>query len=120
MIHSPGKFFDGFWNWDILDGCFGKTNIKPSDIDGVTERNGKFLFIETKTPGVEVPMGQRILLNNLVNLKNGFVFVIIIWGNTDNPEYAQTISTLGTSEIFECNIEKFRALVWKWFCYADK
>ena len=46
------------WNWDCLVDCFGNSKIMPSDIDGFVERNGRFLVIETKSPGTELLPGQ--------------------------------------------------------------
>ena len=51
-INDPVKFCAGLWDWGILNGCFGDTLIKPTDIDGFVERNGKFLFFETKSPPI--------------------------------------------------------------------
>jgi hypothetical protein len=57
-IHNQALYEDGQWDWAILNGCFGKTKIAPTDIDGSIERNGKYLFIETKHPGASIPLGQ--------------------------------------------------------------
>ena len=56
-------------------------NFVPSNIDGIVERNGKFLVMEWKRPNEKVSIGQQILLKALSS-KPGFTCVVIN-GNTD-------------------------------------
>lgn len=64
-IRNPNAFqlatpanFDGVFDWDFLCSAFpGK--IEPTDIDANVEINGHVLRFETKTPGYEIPLGQR-------------------------------------------------------------
>ncbi len=63
----------------------GVTNKYPSDIDGILERNGKFLVLEWKHSSVtELPKGQEILLKRLAGLPDFEVFVI--YGSYDTWE----------------------------------
>lgn len=39
--------------------------ISPTDIDGFIESNGRMLFIETKSQGAPIPVGQRRALESL-------------------------------------------------------
>lgn len=57
-------------------------NFVPSNIDGIVERNGKFLVLEWKKPGEKISMGQKILLQALAANPN--FIVIIVNGSTDN------------------------------------
>ena len=52
-------------NWEIFNECFIPTKIKITDIDGVVERNGWFLFIELKERKKEIPTGQHILFEKI-------------------------------------------------------
>jgi hypothetical protein len=54
----------------------------PSNIDGIAERNGKFLVMEWKRPNEKVSEGQRRLLQAFAK-KPDFT-VLIIEGNTDD------------------------------------
>jgi len=74
--------FDGVFNWDFLDGCFGKT-IRPMDFDGVVERHSNFLIFETKDEGVEIPFGQALTLKNLVLLGKGKITVFHVVGKNE-------------------------------------
>jgi len=64
-----------------------KTNPKfiPSNLDGIAERNGRFLVFEWKRPNEKISTGQKILLQALSATPK--FTVIIINGNTD----AQTV-----------------------------
>lgn len=75
-ITSPERFaqaqpgnFDGVFDWQWTLGCFGP-NVTPTDVDGMIERNGNFVFFETKEPGKPIPEGQRIALRALHNEGN--------------------------------------------------
>lgn len=57
-------------------------NFVPSNVDGIAERNGRFLMMEWKRPGEKISTGQKILLQSL-SLTPRFT-VIIINGNTDD------------------------------------
>jgi hypothetical protein len=39
-INKLDAYVAGLWDWVCLDGCFGDTKIRPTDIDGLVERRG--------------------------------------------------------------------------------
>lgn len=88
-INNPELYLEGVWDWSILDGCFGKTKIRPTDADGMTEHHGQFLFFETKQPGAGVPQGQQIMFNALRSL--GCFTVVIIWGYKPVVEHLEVL-----------------------------
>lgn len=63
--------------WDDLIGCFPR-NIRPTDIDGMVEINGHFLFIEEKRAGVAPDEGQRRALRRLSTALSPLVTVSFI------------------------------------------
>jgi hypothetical protein len=92
-IHNADQYMAGVWDWAILDGCFGETKIKPTDIDGFVERNGKFLVLETKQPNVQrVPQGQELTFKALV--KRAGAVVIVIFGEQNKPERLKVYSSM--------------------------
>lgn len=116
-IQDPVKFCAGLWDWAILDGCFGETRIRPTDVDGFIERHEKFLLLETKAPGASIPEGQMRTFDALVKLK---VFtVMVIWGTNGSPEEIQVITRWARHDKKRCDISELRKLVSKWFEYAD-
>lgn len=117
-IQDPYAFVRNLWDWACLDGCFGDTPIKPTDIDGVIERNGFFLFLETKEPGVPVKKGQRIFYTALAQ-KPG-VSVFIVWGHPGKPEALQIFANNGISRPYTCDLDKLRLFVARWFLLAER
>lgn len=112
-IRNIDSFVKNLWDWKILDGCFGKSRISPTDIDGLVERRGKFLMLEGKSLGKDVPTGQQIMFNNLV--KTGVFTIIIVWGDPNAPE---TIQVWGKEKVV-ADISIFRKEVEKWYNSVD-
>lgn len=119
-IQNAQLFMEGFWDWSILDGCFGTTEIKPTDIDGFVERYGNFLVLETKKQGVEIKTGQMITFNELT--KTGKFTVIVIWGDKDAPTEMQVFypHPQQPSAKKQATIDNLRAVVGWWFCNARR
>ena len=85
-IRDIKQYTENLWDWGFLDKCFG-INISVSDLDGIVERNGLFLVIETKLPTVaekDFPRGQERMFENLV--ATGYFTVLLIWGKPNEPE----------------------------------
>ncbi len=120
-IQYPDTYLANLWDWACLAGTMpGK--MTASDIDGIIERRGKFLVIETKSPGVPVPTGQRILLDALAD--NGAFTVIVVHGQPGKPEQLTvTTSVNGERVMREYNpatLETLRDIVKRWFAWVDK
>lgn len=60
--------------WDDLIECFPRA-IRPTDIDGMVEINGSFLFMEEKRAGAGMHDGQRFALRSLSRLPSVTVLV---------------------------------------------
>lgn len=108
------------WDWTPFNECFAPSRIRISDIDGVVERNGHFLFLEGKTDGAVLPRGQAILLGRLGLLPGATVCLFYghpptgvtraAWWGTDGLRRAEApISEAG-----------LRAFVSGWFQMANK
>ena len=59
----------------VLDECF-PGRIAMTDVDGLVEINGRFLFIEWKRGG-DVPAGQRIMFERLTRHPEFTILVIL-------------------------------------------
>jgi len=112
-IHNQTAYIANLWDWGFLDGCFGHTRIKITDLDGLVERNRHFLFIEAKSPGKEVPLGQRILFDHLI--ENEANTVLVIWGEPNKPMYAQ----IWGSDPFSADVDTLQRIVSDWFRMAN-
>ncbi len=106
------------WNWSWIDGCFGITNISPTDIDAVIERNGRILVIETKHLNEELPTGQQLLFEQF-SRKAGVV-VVVLWGNRDMPEYLQVCTGGVWGAMRPTDKDSFRRGVQRWFETAEQ
>lgn len=117
-IRDADKFMEGVWDWGILRGCFGESRIEPSDLDGIAERRGKFLILETKRPGVSVPLGQQILFEAM--RRTGLCTIFIVWGERNRPHRIQVMTRHKIHDPTPCDVEKLRSHVKAWYRFADK
>ena len=119
-IRSEEAFLKGLWDWAILDGCFGQTRIKPTDVDGLIERHGCFLFLEAKADGKEVSQGQNITFRQLSRQPR--TFVIAFNGNREERTISRIVLYRNGQEIEQENpgVETLRSLVARWYAWADK
>lgn len=117
-INSAHRFLEGVWDWAILDGCFGQSRVRPTDVDGFIERNGHKFFLECKAPGVALPdsSGQMIALKSLVN--DGHA-VMILWGKQNRPEKMRLL-TPTKDQTATVTLDQVRAIVRQWYAWADR
>ena len=116
-IRDLKKYIERLWDWGFLDDCWGGTRIKVSDIDGIVERKGKFLVLEPKGIGINVPMGQRLMFEAMV--RTGYFVVVIIWGETNKPLQAQVLMPSGIKMYNNANVELIRNIAKCWFSWAN-
>lgn len=116
-IRSETYFMEGVWDWSILDGCFGESKITPTDIDGAIERNGKFLFLETKRPEIEIPRGQSIFYDRLVQAGHS---VLYVWGEKNYPQKLRLMTPSFDRTYPQADTQLLRKLVTSWYEWADQ
>jgi hypothetical protein len=119
-IRNREAFLGGLWDWAVLDGCFGGTRIRPTDVDGLIERHGCFLFLEAKPPGGTLSQGQQITLRALSRQPR--TCVLVIYGDPAEQTVVR-ITRMWQGRIEEQadpSLETFRRLVVRWFDWADK
>ena len=112
-IRNLDTYVANLWDWGFLNDCFGGTRIRVTDLDGLVERNGHFLFIEAKSNGKDIPLGQKLLFKALIASPQNRV--LIIWGEPNKPQMAQ----FWGHEPFTADEEKIRDVVKRWFAYAN-
>lgn len=120
-IRDMDKFVSSLPDWAILDGCFGNTRIRPTDVDGMVERKGRCLFLEHKGRDASLTDGQAIAFVTLAKQGNT---VITYWAEgmdvskirVDDLRYS---GGLHMYESPEATLEKLRSLVSRWFAAAD-
>ena len=117
-IRDKEKYIDNLWDWGFLDDCFGNTKIKVTDIDGAVERWGNFLIIETKLPGNEIPKGQQIMFDAMVN--SGLFTIVYLWGENNQPRKMRVAGPQGDDLYTNISEEDVLNVVRSWFVYANK
>lgn len=103
------------FDYSVFAGCFGKKNIRPSDIDFVVERRGKLLIGEFKAYSGGVSQGQAILLKALAAVPQITVFVA--YGVP--PGEIKKWESLGPKRA-GIGIESLRRFMADWYKYADR
>ena len=97
-INNPEAFANSQPNWDsIFPRPVTNKAWRLSDMDGFGERNGQFLFIEWKSPGVEIDWtkGQGFALMRLAHTDH--CSVLVLWGTApDGPVVAYQRPKLDT------------------------
>jgi hypothetical protein len=92
-IRDPVKFMEGHWDWKFIDDVL-PGRMKVSDIDGIIEKNRHFLVLEGKKPKIEIPLGQKIMLEAL--WKTGNCTVVYLWGEHSFVEEMEVLYPNGS------------------------
>jgi hypothetical protein len=100
-----------------MKGCWENTADTPQDFDGVKERNGQFLVVESKDVGKPVPHGQFRALFELHRMGN--VAVMFIWGK-HVPETGLFWFPNGARYERFTGVDAARRLVTRWYDWADR
>lgn len=114
LLRSREAYANNVWDFGIFDGCFGHTNIVPTDIDCIVERNGHFLVLEFKPSVAELPLGQELLLKQLAGLSSFTVAVVGCHGPGKPYEFAQ-VKADAIGPVAPMDLEGLRRRVSKWF-----
>ena len=112
-IRDKDAFWDGVWDWAMLDGCFGNSNIRPTDLDGFVERNGQFLVLEAKSPNAEIPEGQRRTFEEL--RRTGLFTIVIVWGPKNRPQSMQVLTKQNDYPYEKADKQTLRNVVAWWY-----
>ena len=115
-IHDLDKFIAAIQDWAILDGCFGTSKIKPSDIDGFVERNGVCLFLEAKGPEAFLTAGQAIAFTALARQGNT---VVIFWGKDRDVHKMRVITADDPGTVKAATLQDLRNVVADWYNKAS-
>lgn len=116
-IHNMEKFVDSIQDWAILEGCFGASRIRPSDIDGFVERRGVCLFLEGKGEGVPLTTGQSIAFSTLAKQGNT---VIVFWGKDHAISKMRVITQSDPGIVKPSSLDGLRSAVKSWYEEASR
>ena len=105
---------------DLLGLIPSNPKFLPSNVDGIAERNGKFLVMEWKRPNEKISKGQEFLLKALAKTPN-FVVIIII-GDTDNGmniERFYYLQPIGKNVLIGTSMQEFKDYYTFWYEWAN-
>lgn len=113
---NDGCYIDQLPSWQYVDECFPR-GIIPTDIDGMVEVNGSFLFIEEKGAGAGLKDGQGPALKALSRL-DGVTVALIRPG--DKSEMQLNVLSDGVGTYFQdVTVEEYRTFLREWGIAAD-
>ena len=116
-IRDRTRLAESLWDWEFLNECWGG-RIRPTDVDGVVERNGYFLFLEGKPAGGEITKGQEILFKKLTeNFRSASV--LILFGEPGFPQEFERIQNGRISPRKKCNRERIQTICKAWYNAVD-
>ena len=103
---------------EVFAECFAGKNAF-GDVDGIIERNGKFLMIEWKSRAGQIPVGQRITHERLTLVAP--VVVVIVAGNAETMAVEKiAICKNGVVSPWEvCSLEDLKERMRKWDRWAS-
>lgn len=116
-IRNIDRFVESIQDWAILDGCFGKTRIRPSDIDGFVERRGTCLFLEGK--GLDAPLTQGQAIGYLTLARQGNT-VIVFWGKGKAIARMRVITRGDPGVVQPATLNDLRRAVATWYQNANR
>ncbi len=104
------------WDWSFLNGCFGH-NIRPSDVDGIVERNGHILVIEGKATDGAYGVAQRRLYEAL---RSRGIEVLVLWGDPEvEPPVISYMQDFPHPRL-PATVETVQRFVRDWYQQADR
>lgn len=110
LFHT-GRLFLGAYD-DCFDSC---AKCGFTDMDGVIERHDHFLFLEMKSSGAPLTIGQKILLTNLATRDR--ITCAVMWGE---PRKTEQIQIIGYHQSpITINEDEFRDFLKHWWAYAN-
>lgn len=94
--------------------------IAMTDLDGTVEVNGHFLFLEWKSHGADIPVGQRIYFERLTKLSDKIVAVVVA-GDPDTMQVdkIKSIYKGRISEWEECSLLDLFDRIKRWSTKVD-
>ena len=110
-IRDMEKFIASLPDWSALNECFGG-KVRVSDIDGIVERNGHFLVLETKHQSeCSMPVGQDLMFRALSNIKE---FTVAIIRGPIGGEHGLEIRRGGQSVELRSNLQTLSRFATRW------
>ena len=103
---------------DLEDALPGRLGF--SDVDGITEVNGRALLLEWKKPGTPLPQAQHIMYSKLT--KSDVLAVFVVHGDASTRpmtvERLQCYWAGRPGAAYECDLDGLKQRITAWFNWA--
>lgn len=122
-VENIQAFLGSMVNWTATCGdCLPHEKYQASDLDGRFNRNGVFLEVEHKNPGVPLKKGQILSMEASASQGNT---CLVIWGMVVDgfchvTEMQVWLPGGKKSKKFKANVELFRRFVRTWWDAANR
>ena len=118
-----GCYMETIWDWSPYNECFGDSGIRISDLDGIVERNGHFLFLDGKRINGRgernYSRGQYKLYRQLAL----FGCTVIVFHGEPPRDVRYVRQWLPGGEFVpeqECDVIALQTLISEWFAVAER
>lgn len=115
-LRDRDKYRDRAWDWAFLNDCWAG-RIRPTDVDGMVERNGHFLVLEAKPRGARINEGQSYTFTALARQPN--TTILILYGDVNQPEEMSALGAFETRARQPCTVASVQSFCRRWFVHAE-
>lgn len=117
-MNSWTNYYASAWHWDMYD-CVFPEKQGLGDVDGIMEKKGNILIVETKSICAPIKTGQRLLLRNLH--AQGCT-VLVLFGEVNNPKRALWLIPDDNTAHSAVNIDNdwLKDFLKQWYLWASE
>ena len=130
-IRDLALYLEGLSDLSIFNGDVFPRGIRPSDVDGEVEINGRLLRLDWKRPGCAGPSGGEFYTAKNLAKERGDVTVFVFGRGSEvealdvfmpyrEPGWSEGVRTSRVTGQFEANREDLRTLARVWAAAADR
>lgn len=129
-IRSLQQYLDALPDWTPINAVLPE-RIRVTDLDGIIERHGHFLVLDTKYPGSSIPRGQDILYQRLAQIG---MTVLVIYAHCRHQynESGEMVAlgqmtvtgwwhydSTGKRTLFQGDLAALQRIVQRWWAWAN-
>lgn len=116
-IRDFAKFINTIPDWSFINESLpGKARV--GDGDGLLERNGYLLMLETKSYGATVPTGQDIMFRRLAERRKATI--LVLFGQDDVYTHFNLYVEGGDYVVGFCTNDTINAFIKDWRAWAEQ
>lgn len=101
----------------MFDGCF-PPGVAMGDVDAIVELRGKFLVLEFKRNGRNLPTGQRLLHDRWI-AQGSYTIIVVTAIEQHVTGWTIRSATNPDGRTYEGDADTLAETVWRWARWAD-